>query len=79
MGVLWILIEQLTGSGATIVAASIVFFAGGLTIIALAVALRGQAPPPKTRMMQNTTGYQRLYHRFFLGFELAGAWRAVRG
>jgi hypothetical protein len=78
-GVVWILILQWSGSDATIVAASILFFAGGLTIVGLAVGLRGRAAAPKTRLTKNTTGYQRLYHRFALGLEVPGAWRAVRG
>ncbi|RZU18872.1 hypothetical protein EV645_1072 [Kribbella rubisoli] len=78
-GVIWILILQWSGSDATIVAATILFLAGGLTIIALAVGLRARAAPPKNRLTKDTTGYQRLYHRFALGLELPGAWRAVRG
>jgi len=78
LGILWILVLQWTASAGTIVVATVLFVAGGLTIIGLAVALRSQAPEPKSRLTKNTTGYQRLYHRLALGMELRGAWQAVR-
>jgi hypothetical protein len=76
-GIVWILILQLTGSDTTVVAAAILFVAGGLTITALALGLRNQAPESKNRLTKNATGYQRNYNRLALGLELPGAWRVV--
>jgi hypothetical protein len=60
-------------------AAPILFVAGGLAIIALAVALRRRMPVRTTGLTKSMTGYQSAYYRLSLGLEVPGAWRAIKG
>jgi hypothetical protein len=78
-GVLWLLIQQWTGTESMGLAAPILFFGGGLAIIALAVALRRRIPVRTTGLTKSMTGHQRAYYRLSLGLEVPGAWRAIKG
>jgi len=78
-GVVWLLVEQWTGAESIGLVAPILFFAGGLTIIALAAALRRRMPVRTTGLTKSMTGYQRAYYRLSLGLEVRAAWRTIKG
>jgi hypothetical protein len=77
VGVLLVLIGQLTDAGSTVIAGIVLFAIGQAGINALAFALR-RLPVPAGRFDVKASNFSRAWHRLTLGLELGGAWRALR-
>ena len=78
IGLGWSLINQLAGNtGALPTVGYVLFVAGQVGLIALALAFR--AGVGGAGGAAAATSYQRAWHRLTLGLELPGAWRRLAG